>query len=108
MPKKFISRSEEFILLAVWRLEKQAYGVSIRDQLREVTGKTWAYGALYVMLNRLETKGYLTSSFTEPLPQRGGKSKRIFQLSNKGIQALESVRKVQESVWSGIKKLTAE
>jgi PadR family transcriptional regulator PadR len=106
MEQKFISRTEEFILLSIWRLGANAYGVTIRDQLKEVTGKTWAYGALFVMLSRLEKKGYLTSSFTDPLPQRGGKSRRIFQLSEMGIQSLEEVRKVQESVWSGVKELS--
>lgn len=106
MSAKFISRSEEFLLLAVWRLKENAYGVTIRDQLREATGKTWAYGALFVMLSRLEKKGYLTSHFTSPSSQRGGKSKRIFQLSRQGVKALQEVRKAQESVWSGIKELS--
>jgi len=106
MRTKFISRSEEFLLLAVWRLKENAYGVTIRDQIHEVTGKTWAYGALFVMLNRLEKKGYITSDFTDPSPRRGGKSKRIFKLSARGIKALEEVRKANESVWEGIKKLS--
>jgi PadR family transcriptional regulator PadR len=107
MDKKFISRSEEFLLLAVWRLKENAYGVTIRNQIKEATGKTWAYGALFVMLGRLEKKGYLTSHFADPSPQRGGKSKRIFQLSSLGVDALEEVRQAQESVWSGIGELSA-
>lgn len=107
MKTKFISRSEEFLLLSVWRLKDNAYGVAIRDQIKKVTGKTWAYGALFVMLSRLEKKGYLLSHFTDPSPRRGGKSKRIFQLSPQGVKALKEVRDVQESVWSGIKELSA-
>jgi len=106
MSTKFISRSEEFLLLAVWRLKENAYGVAIRDQIKEATGKTWAYGALFVMLRRLEKKGYLTSYFTDPSPKRGGKSKRIFQLSPQGIKALKEVRKAQDSAWWGIKDLS--
>ena len=106
MNTKFISRSEEFLLLAVWRLKETAYGVTIRDLLQKTTGKTWAYGALFVMLRRLEKKGLLTSYFTDPSPQRGGKSKRIFQLSPHGVKALKEVRKAQESVWSGIEELS--
>jgi len=107
MENKFISRSEEFLLLAVWRLKDNAYGVAIREQIKEATGKTWAYGALFVMLRRLEKKGYLKSHFTDPTPQRGGKSKRIFRLSAQGIKALKDVRKAQESVWSGIGEISA-
>jgi DNA-binding PadR family transcriptional regulator len=106
MNTKFISRSEEFLLLAVWRLKKNAYGVTIRDQIKKATGKTWAYGALFVMLCRLEKKGYLTSHFADPSSQRGGKSKRIFHLSPQGVKALKEVRRVQESVWSGIEELS--
>jgi len=106
MNTKFISRSEEFLLLAVWRLKKNAYGVTIRNQIKEATGKTWSYGALFVMLRRLEKKGCLTSHFADPSPQRGGKSKRIFQLSPQGVKALKEVRKAQESVWSGIEELS--
>ena len=106
MVKKFISRSEEFLLLAVWRLKDDAYGVKIRNQLKEATGKTWAYGALFVMLQRLEKKGYLNSYFTDPSSFRGGKSKRIFQLTPQGIKVLKEVREAQKSVWAGIKNLT--
>jgi DNA-binding PadR family transcriptional regulator len=107
METKFISRSEEFLLLAIWRLKENAYGVTIMEQIKKVTGKTWAYGALFVMLRRLEKKGCLTSYFTDPSPMRGGKSKRIFKLTPEGIKSLEEVRKVQESVWAGIEKLSA-
>ncbi len=106
MSTKFISRSEEFLLLAVWRLRENAYGVTIRNQINEATGKTWAYGALFVMLCRLEKKGYLTSHFADPSSQRGGKSKRIFKLSSLGVKALREIRKVQISVWSEIGELS--
>ena len=58
-------------------------------------------------LRRLEKKGCLTSSFTDPSPTRGGKSKRVFKLTAKGIEALEEVRRVQASVWAGIEELSA-
>jgi PadR family transcriptional regulator PadR len=106
MSMKFISRSEEFLLLAVWRLKENAYGVTIREHIKKATGKTWSYGALFVMLRRLEKKDYLTSYFTRPSSQRGGKSKRIFRLSPHGVKALKEVRKAQESVWSDIEELS--
>lgn len=106
MATKFISRSEEFLLLAVWRLKENAYGVTIRAQIKEATGKTWAYGALFVMLSRLEKKGYLTSFFADPSSERGGKSKRIFRLTSQGVKALKEVRQAQESVWSGIEEFS--
>ena len=102
---KFISRSEEYLLLAVWRLKDEAYGVTIRDQLTASTGETWAFGAIFVMLNRLEKKGMLTSQLSDPTPQRGGKGKRYYSLTNKGLLTLHEIKKVQQSVWAGIEKI---
>ncbi len=99
----YISRSEEFIMLAVWRLEEDAYAVPIREQIKHTTGKTWGFGALFVMLSRLEQKGLLESYLTDPLPKRGGRSKRIYRLSLQGMKALMDARNVQNSVWAGIK-----
>jgi DNA-binding PadR family transcriptional regulator len=102
MTKKFISRSEEYILLAVMRLRKTAYGVAIRNQLTKDTGETWAFGAVHVMLTRLEKKGLLESHLAEPTPQRGGRSKRIYHMTSLGSLTLEQIKKVQDKVWSDI------
>ena len=102
---KFISRDEEFILLSVWRLKENAYAVPIQSQIKEVTGKGWGYGALFVMLNRMEKKGLLESYLTDPTPMRGGRSKRIYSLSPFGVKALIKVKEAQESVWAGIEDL---
>ncbi len=109
MTKKFISRSEEYILLAVMRLRKEAYGVAIRNQLLQDTGETWAFGAVHVMLTRLEKKDLLESYLAEPTPQRGGRSKRIYSMTSLGIQTLGQIKKVQDKVWSDIAEFsTAE
>jgi len=99
MTTKFISRSEEFILLAVLYLENEAYGVAIRNQLRKMTGQTWAFGAVFVMLNRLEKKGFFISRLADPTPQRGGKSKRIYSLTSEGREELTKIKKVQNTAW---------
>lgn len=100
MTTKFISRSEEFLLLAVLYLEKDAYGVPIRQQLKKMTGQTWAFGAVFVMLNRLEKKGYFTSHLADPTPQRGGKSKRIYSLTPEGREELTKIKNVQKMAWA--------
>lgn len=100
MTKKFISRSEEYILLAVLHLGEDAYGVAVRNQLKMFTGESWAFGAVHVMLSRLEKKGLLTSLLTEPVSQRGGRSKRVFRLTSEGHLTLEKIKKVHDRVWS--------
>ena len=105
---KFLSRSEEMFLLAIWRLQDNAYGVTIRNNLQEVTGKTWAFGALFITLDRLVKKGFLISFLTEPTPERGGRSKRIYKLTAEGLGALKEIKKMQEILWDGIPELSMD
>jgi len=56
---RLLSRSEEYVLLAVWRLKGNAYTLSILNQVSEVTGYKWQIGAIYVPLEKLNKKGYL-------------------------------------------------
>ena len=102
---KFISRTEEFILLSVLKLKDDAYAVPIRKRLNKMTGKIWAYGALFVMLNRLEKKGLLGSYLSDPTSQRGGRSKRIYILNPSGKKALLEIKKTHENIWSEISEL---
>ena len=102
---KLLSRSEEMLLLAVWRLQDNAYAVTIRENLQALTGKTWAFGALFVSLDRLVKKGYLLSHLAEPTRQRGGRSKRMYRLSPDGVQALIDIRRVEQTMWAGITEM---
>jgi PadR family transcriptional regulator PadR len=99
---KLLSRSEEIILLAVWRLEGYAFGISIRDQVSDATGYQWTLGAIYVPLDKLTRKGYVAKSFSLPTARRGGRSKVLYSLTDKGREALRTVREIQTSLWKGI------
>ena len=96
---KLISRTEEMILLSVYHLGKNAYGVAIRMHLKEITGKKYSVGAIYVPLERLEAKGLLHIEEGGPTAERGGRSKRFFHLSAQGRLALEKVRVLNQSLW---------
>jgi PadR family transcriptional regulator PadR len=99
---KLLSRSEEIILLAVWRLEGNAFGLSIRDQVSEATGYEWTLGSIYVPLDKLTRKGYIDKSYGRPEPRQGGRSKVLYRLTPKGREALRTVREIQASLWKGI------
>lgn len=101
---KLLSRPEELILLAVWRLKENAYCNPIKRQLSETTGKNWSFGAIYDPLDRLEKKGLLESFLGESTAERGGKSKRIYKLTPKGLNALVDIKKISEAMWNGISK----
>ncbi|MFC1726388.1 PadR family transcriptional regulator [candidate division KSB1 bacterium] len=105
---KFISRSEEMFLLSIWKLKDNAYGVTIRETLKELTGETWAFGAIFITLDRLVKKGMLDSYLSDPTPERGGRSKRIYNLTDHGLEALEEIRKLQDNMWEGISELKPE
>lgn len=105
---KLLTRQEEMLLLTIWRLQDNAYGVTIREQLKKITGKTWAFGALFVSLDRLSRKGYLTSYLSDPTPERGGRSKRMYQVTRDGLLALTEIRQIQEAMWQGLPEISLE
>ena len=75
---KLLSRSEEFVLLAVWKLRGRAYSLPIRKKISEITRQGWSLGSIYTPLERLSKKGLLTSYLTEATPERGGRHKRVY------------------------------
>ena len=79
---------EQVVLLSILRLAEDAYGVTIRGEIERCTGREPAPGALYTTLDRLEEKGLVRSRLADPTPQRGGRSKRYFTLTAKGVKAV--------------------
>ena len=76
------------VLLSILRLGDEAYAVSIRDEIEERTGIALARGSVYVTLDRLDRKGFVTSWMGDPTAERGGKAKRCFRLTPAGRRAL--------------------
>ena len=93
---------EQVVLLAILRLEKQAYGVTIRSEIAACTGREPAPGALYTTLDRMEEKGIVRSWFGEATPQRGGRAKRYFALTKAGHAALVSAQEAYQSLLDGL------
>lgn len=108
MTEKYISRPEEIVLLAVWKLEDNAYGITIRNFIQEMTGKYWSIGAIYVPLERLEKKGLLTSCNSLPSPERGGRRKRLFQITPAGIKELDELFRINAILWKDYPKLSPD
>jgi DNA-binding PadR family transcriptional regulator len=93
---------EQLILLAVLRLRDHAYGVTIRAELAERAGRSVAPGALYTALERLETKGLITSRMSDPTPQRGGRAKRHVTVTAAGMEALTRSLRAYERLLDGL------
>ena len=103
---KLLTRSEEFVMLAIWRLQDEGYTLAIRKQVSDLTQYDWSLSSIYTPLDRLSRKGYITSYLTEPTRKRGGRHKRVYQLTPSGRQALIHIRSIEQAMWAGISGLT--
>jgi PadR family transcriptional regulator PadR len=93
---------EQKMLIAILRLREDAYGVTIRAELADRAQRTVAPGALYTALERLETKGLITSRMSDPTPQRGGRAKRLVAVTPAGMEALTRALQAQERLLDGL------
>ena len=99
---KLLSRSDEILLLAIYRLSANAYGVTIAKEVAKKTSKKIALGPLWVQLDNLCRKGYISKTMAGSTPERGGRGKIYYNLTPYGFDALEKVRKMQAELWEGI------
>ena len=97
-----ISRIEELILASIWRLEENAFGLAILDELERVTGKAWLSGSIYASLARLLKQGYVEAIEGKPTPERGGRRKIYYRVTPEGQKALMALRKVHTALWTGL------
>ncbi len=101
---KLLSRAEEIILLSVLKLEENAYGISIRELIRGATGVEWSLAQIYDPLNKLTHKGYLIKYKGESTPERGGRHRYLYKITEEGKEALLDIRKVYENIWEKVPK----
>lgn len=93
---------EELTLLAVKAVDPPVYGVPVQQYVEQATGRNVAMGAVYAALERLERKGFVRSAMSEPSPERGGKSKRLYAVTPAGMQTLREIRRVRDRIWRAI------
>jgi len=93
---------EELVLLAVARENGEAYGMTVRREIMDRTGRDVTIGAVYSTLDRLEDKGWLASRYSDGNDDRGGRAKRFFRLRPDGVAALEAARQVRDPMWEGL------
>lgn len=93
---------EQLVLLGVLQSGPDAYGVPIWHELEARTGRRVSLGAVYKTLDRLETKGLVRSARGEPSPERGGRSKRVYQLTAAGRRSLRASLDALASMADGL------
>jgi DNA-binding PadR family transcriptional regulator len=105
MGRGLLTDFELMILLAVLRAGDEAYGVSIARDIEATTGRNVLLGAVYAALERLERNGLAASSVGEPTAARGGRAKRYFRVTARGLRAVKDTQKALVALWSGVPQL---
>lgn len=95
-----LGTGERDVLLAILHLRGQGYAVSVADEIERRIGRKVSLGAIYVTLDRLQRKGFISSKMGDATPERGGKRKRLYQIDALGERALEATRASDERMWA--------
>lgn len=105
MEKEHIGELEELVLLLIVMLKEEAYGLAIRNALKEHANRHVTIGAVHGTVNRLEKKGFIESSLGGATEERGGRRKRLFTITTSGKKVLQTSRDVKVNLWGKIPEL---
>jgi PadR family transcriptional regulator PadR len=100
--RDYLGEFEHIVILALLRLADRAYGVSVRQEIEFRTNREVSIGAVYATLGRLETKGFVKSYLGDPTPERGGRSKRFFHVTTKGVVAANRTYRAVQRMTEGL------
>lgn len=94
---------EQLVLLALLRMDNDAYGMEVREEIERRTAREVSYGAVYTTLDRLEQKGYVAHRMGEATPERGGRAKKYFRVLPEGRAALRATQQALQIMWEGVR-----
>jgi DNA-binding PadR family transcriptional regulator len=106
MKNKGLGEFEELVLLAVCILSGEAYGISVKREVESHTNRTILLGAVHITLYRLQDKGWLKSEMGGNTAKRGNRRKRLFKITDTGMQQLRSSQDVRQKMWELIPQLS--
>jgi PadR family transcriptional regulator, regulatory protein PadR len=104
----YLGGLELTVMLALVRLGEDAYGVPISREIERQTGREVALGSVYAALERLQGKGLVSSCLGEPTTARGGKAKKYFRATPKGLREVRETRSALMNLWRGVRELQGE
>ena len=96
---KLLTKQEELFLLTILRIKQDAYLVNIREHILTHTGKDWAFGSIYMTVEKLRKDGLVQTYHGEPSAERGGKAIKYYRLTSEGFKALKESKKVIDEMW---------
>ena len=103
--RAYLGEFELMVMLALIRLGEDAYGVPIGRAIEESSSREVALGSVYAALERLEQKGFVSSNIGESTPERGGRAKRYFRVTNAGLRQARKTRQTLINLWRGLPQL---
>lgn len=106
MKGDYLGEFEELVLLMVASLPENAYAVSVKKEIKQVAGRNVNISAVHSALYRLEQKGFLSSHLGGASARRGGKSKRLFEVTSAGMELLRIAKDLREQIWKNIPQLS--
>jgi PadR family transcriptional regulator, regulatory protein PadR len=98
--KTYLGEFEELVLLTVASLGNDAYGVSIQQDLETRCNRSISIGALHSTITRLEEKGFLKSWLGGATQERGGRSKRYYEITHAGKKAVTETKSMRDELWT--------
>jgi DNA-binding PadR family transcriptional regulator len=101
-----LSNFELMVMLALIRLGDEAYGVPVSQEIAAHSGRDVALGSVYAALERLEDRGFVVSRTGDPTPERGGRAKRYFEVTNKGLDVVRDTQQTLTRMWKGLNVLS--
>jgi DNA-binding PadR family transcriptional regulator len=105
MPRHLLTDFELMILLAILRVGEDAYGVQIAREIETTGGRRVLLGAAYAALERLERNGLVASRMGGPTAERGGRAKRFFRVTPRGVRAAKDTQQALVALWRGVPQL---
>ena len=106
MPRQMLTDVELMLLLATLRVGRAAYGVEIAREVERTGGRRMLLGAAYAALDRLERNELVSSTVGSPTSERGGRAKRFFRVTPRGVRAIRDSQEALVALWTDLPQLT--
>lgn len=105
MKRNYLGEFEELVMLTCALLKEEAYGINIVEEIKKRMDRTVNLSAVHVTLYRLEDKGFVTSTMGGATKERGGRRKRVFQLTSLGARVLRETNEKRQNLWNLLPEL---
>jgi PadR family transcriptional regulator PadR len=105
MSREALGNFELMVLLAILRVGEDAYGVPIARELEASSGRDVLLGSVYAALDRLEAKGLVSSRIGDPTSERGGRAKKYFKVTAKGLREIRETQRTLVRLWRRLPEL---